>query len=101
MLPCVEVSPPRGSLDVLSAGGITTFADYWLIANISGADPSWVDEACMVYLTALIRLCCTIEGDGYLAEPVEFDFSPPVYETDTQQKRACGVLVRFTFAEEV
>ena len=99
MYPFIEITPPRGTLESLSEGSITSVADYWLIASISGAEPKWVDDVCMVYLTALIRLCCNISGDSYLAEPVEFDFSPPVLEEDTQQKRSVGVLVRMTFAE--
>lgn len=101
MFPNVEVTPPRGRLKTLSKGAISTEAEYWLIASISGADPQWVDDACMVYLTALIRLAAAIDGDSYLAEPVEFDFSPPVFTDDTQQKRSVGVLVRMTFNEDV
>ena len=99
MFPNIEITPPRGTLESLSEGSISTVADYWLIASISGAEPVWVDDVCMVYLTALIRLCCNVTGDGYLAEPVEYDFSPPVFTDDTQQKRSCGVLVRMYFAE--
>ena len=101
MLPSVEVTPPRGRTEYLSAGAIATSAEYWLIASISGADPLWVDAACMVYLTALIRLASDLDGDGYLSEPVEFDFSPPLPESDTTQKRSVGVLVRMQFAESV
>ena len=99
MYPNVEVTPPRGSLESLSHGSITTVAEYWLIANIQGADPLWNDDACMAYCTALVRLATDIHGDGYDSEPVEFDFAPPVFTDDTQQKRSVGVLVRMTFAE--
>ncbi len=103
--PNIEIAKPSGSLLSLSTGELTTQADYWVIANIQGADPSWVDDACMVYLTALIRLFSSASfstgASGYLAEPVEFDFSPPVLEADTTQKRSVGVLVRFTFVEAV
>ena len=63
----------------------------------------WVDDACMVYLTAMIRLFSSAsfaeDSSGhYLAECMEFDFSPPVLESDTTQKRSVGVLVRFHFA---
>jgi len=101
MFPNVEVTPPKGSLNVLSADAIATTADYWLIANISAGDPLALDDACMVYLTALIRLAADLDGDGYLSDPVEFDFSPPVMESDTSQKRSVGVLVRMTFAEDL
>ena len=101
MFPNVEITPPRGTLTSLSKGGISTIADYWLIASVSGADPTWVYDCLMVYLTALIRLAASIDGSSYLAEPVEYDFSPPVFTDDTQQKRSAGVLVRMTFAEEV
>ena len=99
VFPNVEVTPPKGSLTALSAAAIATTADYWLIANLSAGDPLALDDACMVYLTALIRLASDMDGDGYLSEPVEFDFSPPVMESDTSQKRSVGVLVRMTFAE--
>ena len=103
MYPNIEITPPRGRLASLSTGELTTEAEYWVIGSISGADPTGVDDACMVYLTALIRLfsSASFSSSDYLAEPVEFDFSPPVMESDTTQKRSVGVLVRFTFAESV
>ena len=102
--PLIEISPPRGTLTSLSVGNIVTDAEYWVIGTISGADPTWVDDALMVYATSLIRLFASSgysRGDTWLAEPVEFDYSPPVFESDTTQKRSVGVLVRFSFAEAV
>ena len=102
--PLIEISPPRGTLASLSYGEIATEADYWVIASVQGADPTWVDDACMCYLTAIIRLFASSDfsqGSTWLASPVEFDYSPPVFESDTTQKRSVGVLVRFSFAEAV
>ena len=102
--PLIEISPPRGTLTSLSVGNIVTDCEYWVIGTISGADPTWVDDALMVYATSLIRLFASSgysQGDTWLAEPVEFDYSPPVFESDTTQKRSVGVLVRFSFAEAV
>lgn len=101
MYPNVEISPPRGTLDSLSRGSIATSAEYWVIANLSSADPLQLDDDCMVYCTALVRMASEMDGDAYTADPVEFDFSPPVLTDDTQQKRSVGVLVRMTFAESV
>lgn len=105
MYPFIEISPPRGGLESLSVGQVATTAEYWVIASLSGANPKEVDDGCSVYLTALIRLfssqAFSNPNNGYLAEPVEFDFSPPVFEDDTTQKRSVGVLVRFTFVESV
>ena len=100
--PNIEITPPSGRLQSLSVGQVVTEAEYWVIASLSGADPAYIDDACMVYITALIRLFSSLaSNEGYLAEPVEFDFSPPVLEADTTSKRSVGVLVRFTFAEDV
>lgn len=103
MYPNIEVSPPRGNLSSLSRGAVSTTCDYWLIANLSNASPTVLDDWCMAYATALVRLAIGVDAasDQYLCEPVEFDFSPPVFTDDTQQKRSVGVLVRMTFAEEV
>lgn len=103
MFPNIEVSPPRGTLTSLSHGAISTTADYWIIANLSNANPLTLDDWCMAYCTALVRLACELDSDDgdYLVEPVEFDFSPPVFTDDTQQKRSVGVLCRLTMAESV
>lgn len=100
--PHIEITQPRGRLTALSVGMIETEAEYWVIAGLSAGSPTEVDDACMTYLTALIRLFSApafSTGAGLLAEPVEYDFSPPVLESDTTQKRSVGVLVRFTFDE--
>lgn len=103
MYPNVEISPPRGNLDSLSHGAIATNAEYWVIGNLSSGDPLDLDDQCMVYVTAIIRMASSMDSvsGAYTVEPVEFDFSPPVFTDDTTQKRSVGVLVRMQFAESV
>jgi hypothetical protein len=101
MYPNIEVSPPQGSLESLSHGNIATGAAYWLIASYQSADPLYLDDALMVAVTAIIRMCSSLDGSAYLVEPVEFSFSPPMFTDDTQQKQSVGVLVQFSFAESV
>lgn len=103
MYPNIEVSPPRGSLLSLSKGNVTTLAEYWLIASVTSADPLWLDDALMAYATAIVRVTSDLDSSQaeYTCEPVQFDFSPPLFTDDTTQKRSVGVLIRMEFTEAV
>lgn len=95
--PCVEVMPPSGDLEA-HGSSIGSVLDYWVLFNVSTADPEKADRQLEAYLTALVRTYGLIEYGDLSLEVVQIDTSPPL-STTGGTVQAVGVLVRVTASE--
>lgn len=101
VFPCVEVTPPEGTLLSHTRSSTTSEVSVWVYLSFRGSAKE-LDAWSPVYLTALVRtFLADTSASGYVWSPAEFSASPIGSTTEGTYVQAVGVRVVAQIAETI